>query len=63
MQSFNHPNVMTLIGVCVSGGVGGSGGPSIVMPYMSKGSLLDYLRKEGSGIKPTIEDDVTQVGN
>ena len=41
MKLFDHPNVMTLIGVCVSIG----GGPAIIMPYMENGSLLSYLRK------------------
>ena len=42
MQFFDHPNVMSLIGVCVDGGAG----PSIIMPYMANGSLLSFLKKE-----------------
>jgi len=52
MRNFDHPNVMTLIGVCVSS-VGG--GPAIVMPFMANGSLLSYLRKDKKNI--TIKDD------
>ena len=42
MRNFNHPNVLTLIGVCIDGGPA----PYIVMPFMSNGSLLSYLKKE-----------------
>ncbi len=42
MHDLAHPNVMTLLGVCVHA----DQGPSIVMPYMVNGSLLDYLKKE-----------------
>ena len=40
MQSFKHPNVMSLIGVCENL----SGGPAVVMPFMANGSILDYLK-------------------
>ena len=42
MKEFTHANVLTLVGVCVDAGPA----PYIVMPYMAKGSLLSYLRKE-----------------
>ena len=42
MKSFNHPNVLTLIGVCIELGPA----PYIIMPFMSGGSLLAYLKKE-----------------
>lgn len=41
MLEINHPNVLTLIGVCVDGGPA----PYIVMPFMSNGSLLSHLKK------------------
>ena len=41
MVHLNHPNVMKLIGVCIDQ----QDTPYIVMPYMSLGSLLSYLRK------------------
>lgn len=44
MWKFNHPNVMTLIGVYIDGGPT----PYIVMPFMANGSLLSYLKKERS---------------
>lgn len=42
MKSFTHPNILSLIGVCVDAGPT----PYIVMPFMANGSLLSYLRKE-----------------
>ena len=42
MQYFNHPNVMSLIGVCENL----SGGPAVVMPFMANGSVLHYLKKK-----------------
>ncbi len=48
MKDFNHPHVMPLIGVCLDAGPG----VSMVMPYMTNGSVLDYLRKE-NGLKLT----------
>ena len=41
MQKLNHPNVLTLVGVCLDGGPA----PFIIMPFMANGSLLSYLRK------------------
>lgn len=60
MRHFNHRNVMSLIGVCVAPSEQGhsSVGPSIVMPFMAKGSLLDYLRKEADNLFAADEDDV-----
>ena len=40
MLSFNHANVMSLIGVCIDGGM-----PLLIMPFMINGSVLDYVRK------------------
>ena len=41
MKDFDHPNVLTLRGVCLDGGPA----PYIVMPYMANGSLLSHLKK------------------
>ena len=38
MASFEHVNVMTLIGVCLDGEM-----PLIIMPFMTKGCVLDYV--------------------
>ena len=63
MSRFNHPNVMTLIGVCLAPSNEGevSVGPSIVMPFMAKGSLLDYLRKEAGNLIADTEHEVCHV--
>ena len=57
MKHFDHPNVMTMIGVCVSIG----GGPAIVMPYMENGSLLSYLRKDKKNITTSDDHDLDTV--
>ena len=40
MGKFDHPNVLTLRGVCLDGGPA----PYIIMPFMANGSLLTYLK-------------------
>ena len=40
MLSFKHENIMSLIGLCFDGDV-----PMIIMPFMSDGSVLDYVRQ------------------
>ena len=40
MLSFDHPNVMSLIGVCYDGEI-----PLIIMPYMSNGTVLRYVKQ------------------
>lgn len=57
MKEFDHPNVLKLFGVCVDAGPS----PYIVMPYMSKGSLLSYLRKERNKILLTDKNDSEDV--
>ena len=42
MKHFDHQNILSLIGVCIEA----TPAPYIVMPYMSNGSLLEFLRKE-----------------
>ena len=60
MKDFKHPHVMSLIGVSL-GAISG-GAPAIIMPYMARGSLLSYLRKERDGLLLSADVDVTQVG-
>lgn len=57
MKKFDHPNVMPLIGVCMGPSDSDASGPCIVMPFMAKGSLLDYLRKEGENLFAESEED------
>ena len=51
MSTFDHPNVLTLIGVCLDGGPA----PYIVMPFMFNGSLLSYLKKEREKLVVTTD--------
>ena len=46
MKNFNHLNVMKFVGVCMATAVSGEA-PSIILPYMAGGSLLDQLSLEG----------------
>ena len=41
MLSFNHPNVMSLIGLCFDGEM-----PMVLMPFMSNGSVLGYVKQK-----------------
>ena len=62
MSEFDHPNVLTLIGVCLDGGPT----PYIVMPFMENGSLLSYLKKERTHLvlEPgTTEDVVSSINS
>ena len=52
MVKFNHPNVLTLRGVCLDGGPS----PFIIMPFMSNGSLLNYLKMNRETLVITQED-------
>ena len=40
MASFEHVNVMNLVGVCLDGEM-----PLIIMPFMVNGSVLEHVRK------------------
>lgn len=53
MAKFNHLNVMKLIGVCpyIRDSL------YIVMPYMTHGSLLSYLRKHRADLTIVSEDN------
>ena len=53
MSSFDHPNVLSLIGVCLDL----SQAPYIVMPFMARGSLLSYLKKERQNLTITENSD------
>ena len=44
MENLDHPNVLTLIGVCIDE----PSTPCVVMPYMANGSLLAHLRRTNS---------------
>ncbi|CAG2215155.1 HGFR [Mytilus edulis] len=50
MKDFNHPNVMSLIGISIAPGEF----PLVIIPFMSNGDLLSYIRSANN--KPTIKD-------
>lgn len=59
MCNLNHPNVLSLIGVCLDGGTA----PYIVMPFMANSSLLSYLKKRRHEliVPPGHEQDVSCI--
>ena len=50
MLSFQHPNVMSLVGVCLDGEM-----PLFIMPFMSNGSVLEYIRHHKQELLLTSE--------
>ena len=54
MNKFDHPNVLSLSGVCLDGGPA----PFIIMPLMANGSLLSYLKKNRSSLVLSSQIDV-----
>ena len=66
MSKFDHPNILTLNGVCMDGGPA----PFIIMPFMINGSLLTYLRKnratlviESGNRQPEDDNEVIKTFN
>ena len=57
MLSFNHPNVMPLVGMALDGEK-----PLIIMPFMMQGTLLQYVRKNKSDLFETESSNFEKVG-
>ena len=53
MKNFIHQNVLTLIGVCFDK----EASPKVILPFMSKGDVLSYLRDENN--QPIVKDLLT----
>ena len=53
MLLFDHPNVMSLIGVCFDGEM-----PLIIMPFMSNGSVLGYVKR--NKMKLLFDEEVNE---
>lgn len=53
MKSFNHPNVLSLLGVCV--GYDTEDVLKIVIPYMVNGDLKSFLKNNRLGPNNTCE--------
>ena len=50
MLSFQHPNIMSLVGVCLNDEM-----PLLIMPFMSNGSVLEYIRHHKQELLLTSE--------
>ena len=57
LKHFQHQNVLNLIGVCTEA----YPAPYIVMPFMSNGSLLKYLRENKRTLVLSSQDDEDNV--
>ena len=57
MVTFNHPNVMPLIGLSFDGET-----PLIIMPFMSNGTVLGYVREHKENLYFLQSTDSMQVG-
>ena len=56
MITFSHPNVMPLIGLSFDGER-----PLIIMPFMSKGNILEFVREQREKLYVTECKDLYQV--
>ena len=56
MLSFDHPNVMSLIGLCLDTGV-----PFIIMPFLANGSVLKYVKCRKEELHHPTDDEEIQV--
>ena len=56
MLSFTHPNVMPLTGVCTEGS-----SPLLIMPFMSNGNVLEYVRHHKEELMLTSEATDSEV--
>ena len=59
MEGFEHPHVLSIIGVCVDAGPT----PYIIMPFMANGSLLAYIKKEKMKLVVPNDADDELVGS
>ena len=56
MLSFDHPNVMSLIGMCLD-----REAPLIIMPFMLNGSVLEYVKQRKHELFLTTDNSETEV--
>ena len=57
MLSFDHPNVMSVVGVSVDREV-----PLLIMPFMANGSALEYVKHHKEELLYTSEATEAEVG-
>ncbi|CAI8052094.1 Tyrosine-protein kinase transforming protein SEA [Geodia barretti] len=58
MFSFRHCNIMPLIGVCFD-----KGAPLIIMPFMTGGTVLEYVRRHKESLHCTSTSEVKTAMN
>ena len=58
MVGLKHPNVMSLIGVCIDGEM-----PHLIMPFMTNGTLLQYVKKERNNLYIKEANNDIEVGS
>ena len=56
MISLDHPNVMSIVGMCFDGEA-----PLLIMPFMLDGSVLDFVRKKKDNLYFTDESCENEV--
>lgn len=52
MKDFNHPNVISLLGVCLEVGSGHFPKPMVILPFMKYGDLHSFLLRSRIGESP-----------
>lgn len=57
MHKFNHPNVISLVGICLDAGPS----PYIVLPFMENGSLLSYIKTNRHSLLTDANTDEEKV--
>ena len=58
MFKFDHPNIISLIGLCLDAGPS----PYIILPFMENGSLLSYIKKNRAILRTNIDTEDEIVG-
>ena len=56
MSFFEHPNVMPLIGLCFE-----EEKPLLIMPFMSKGNVLEYVKQNKVDLHKDLEASEVEV--
>ena len=58
IHNFDHPNVISLIGLCLDAGPS----PYIILPFMENGSLLSYVKNNRAILLTNTDTDEEMVG-
>ena len=58
MQKFDHPNIISIIGLCLNAGPS----PYIILPFMENGSLLSYVQNNRAILCTNANADEETVG-